>query len=130
MPANEMVLNLVRQLKSTSEVPPIIILQGDEGPYPERYQAADRSFRWEQATDAEIRQKFGILNAYYLPDVDSSPLYPSITPVNSFRLVFDLYFGTNLGLLPDRCYAYVDYSHPYEFLDITDKVKTQSVIER
>jgi hypothetical protein len=121
---NDMVMDLVRQLKSTSEVPPIIILQGDEGPYPERYRAADRSFRWEQATDAEIRQKFGILNAYYLPGVDSNPLYPSITPVNSFRLVFDLYFGTNLGLLPDRCYACVDYSHPYELLDITDKVKT------
>lgn len=121
---NEMVIDLVKQLKSTSEVPPIIILQGDEGPYPERYRAADRSFRWEQATDAEIRQKFGILNAYYLPGVDSSLLYPSITPVNSFRLVFDLYFGTNMGLLPDRCYAYVDYSHPYELLDITDKVKT------
>jgi hypothetical protein len=128
--SNEMVLDLVRQLKATSEVPPIIILQGDEGPYPKRYAASDRSFRWERATDEEIRQKFGILNAYYLPGVDSSPLNLSITPVNSFRLVFDLYFGTNLGLLPDRCYAYVDYSHPYEFLDITDEVKTQSVIER
>jgi hypothetical protein len=121
--SNEMVLDLVRQLKSTSEVPPIIILQGDEGPYPDRYQAADRSFHWERAADAEIRQKFGILNAYYLPGVDSSSLYPWITPVNSFRLVFDLYFGTSLGLLPDRSYAYVSYSHPYQFLDITEKVK-------
>ena len=120
---NDMVIDLVRQLKSTSEVPPIIILQGDEGPYPDRYRAAARSFRWEQATDAEVRQKFGILNAYYLPGVESSSLYPSITPVNSFRLVFDLYFGTNLGLLPDRSYACVDYSHPYALLDITDKLK-------
>ena len=123
--SNKMVMDLVKQLKSTSEVPPIIILQGDEGPYPERYQAADRSFRWEQASDAEIRQKYGILNAYYLPEVDSSALYPTITPVNSFRLVFDLYFGTSLGLLlPDVSYAYVDYSHPYQFLDVTDKLRT------
>ena len=119
-----MVIDLVRELKSTSDVPPIIILQGDEGPYPDRYRSAARSFRWEQATDAEVRQKFGILNAYYLPGVDSSSLYPSITPVNSFRLVLDLYFGTSLGLLPDRSYACVSYSHPYELLDITDKLKT------
>jgi hypothetical protein len=120
---NDMVIDLVRELKSTSEVPPIIILQGDEGPYPKRYQAAARSFHWEQATDAEVRQKFGILNAYYLPGVDSSSLYPSMTPVNSFRVVFDLYFGTNLGRVEDKSYACVDYSHPYKLLDITDKLK-------
>jgi hypothetical protein len=121
---NNMVRTLVDGLLTGSEVAPIIILQADEGPYPERYDANYRSFNWGKATDAEIRQKFEILNAYYLPGVDSSVLYPTITPVNSFRLVFDLYFGTGLGLLPDKSYAYVDYSHPYQFLDVTDKVRT------
>ena len=122
--SNDMVMDLVKELKSKSEVPPIIILQADEGPYPDRYRASDRTFRWEQATDAEVRQKFGILNAYCLPGVDISALYPTITPVNSFRLVLDLYFGVNLPLLKDYSYAYVDYSHPYRFLDVTDKVKS------
>ena len=121
--ANNMVRRLVDQLLSTSEVAPIIIVQGDEGPYPARYSANTRGFNWEQAADIEIKQKMRILNAYYLPGVDTSVLYPSITPVNSFRLVFDLYFGTNLGLLPDVSYTGVDYGHPYKFLDVTDKVK-------
>jgi len=123
---NEMVLDLVQKLKSTSEVPPIIILQADEGPYPARYLAGDRTFRWAQAKDAELKEKMGILNAYYLPGVDrSNPrLYPSITPVNSFRMVLDLYFGTDLGALDDKSYVYANYSRPYDFLDVTDKVKT------
>lgn len=121
---NGMVKALVDKLLMDSEVAPIIILQADEGPYPERYDANYRSFNWGKATDVEIRQKFRILNAYYLSGVDSSVLYPTMTPVNSFRLVFDLYFGTGLGLLPDKSYAYVDYSHPYQFLDVTDKLRT------
>lgn len=34
-------------------------------------------------------------------EVDKSILYPSITPVNSFRLIFNLYFNTQYELLPD-----------------------------
>jgi hypothetical protein len=63
----------------------------------------------------------GILNAYYLPDLDSNPLYPSITPVNFFRLVFNLYFGTCLELLPDRNYVYYP-GKPYRFYDVMDRL--------
>jgi len=123
---NNMVKTLVDRVLRDSEVAPIIILQADEGPYPERYDAGVRAFNWGEATDGEIQQKFRILNAYYLPGVDytETELSPSITPVNSFRLVFDLYFGTGLGLLQNKSYAYVDYSHPYQFLDVTDKIRT------
>ncbi|MDM7999781.1 MAG: hypothetical protein QUS33_07225 [Dehalococcoidia bacterium] len=123
---NEMVVELVEGLMSTSEVPPIIILQADEGPYPARYLAGDRAFRWARATDAELREKMGILNAYYLPGVDySTPrIYPSISPVNTFRLIFDLYFGTNLGPLEDRSYVYANYSRPYDFLDVTQRLRS------
>lgn len=120
---NTMVTGLIDQLLSDSGVPPIIVLQADEGPYPDRYMADHRNFNWEEATDEELRKKMGILNAYYLPGVDSSALYQSITPVNSFRLVFDLYFDAGLGLLDDASYVYQDYYHPYKFLDVTDKVK-------
>ncbi len=63
-----------------------------------------------------------ILNAYYLPGVDKDILYPSITPVNSFRLIFNLYFDTNFELLPDENYAFVDGRHIYKFFNVTDKV--------
>ncbi|MDH4209516.1 MAG: hypothetical protein OEV76_11625, partial [Anaerolineae bacterium] len=108
---------------SKSDVAPIIILQADEGPYPERLLEENRGFNWDTATGAELRHKMGILNAYYLPGVDGSALYPTVTPVNSFRQVFNLYFGTSLELLPDINYAYEDFNYPYRFLDITDRIE-------
>jgi hypothetical protein len=96
---NKMVELLIDRLLAESDVPPVIILQADEGPYPrEPY-----NWRWDELTEPERRQKMEILNAYYLPGVDNNLLYPSITPVNSFRVVFNLYFRTGLELLPDGC---------------------------
>jgi hypothetical protein len=116
---------LIDKLLSNSKIQPIIILQGDEGTFPERHSREGKNFRnfnWKQATDAELKEKMSILNAYYFPDTDNSVLYPSITPVNSFRLVFNLYFGTDLQLLSDESYAFVNEYHLYSFFDVTDKV--------
>jgi len=120
--ANSKVKALIDELLSSSEVPPIIILQADEGPLPLRYELDEDNFRWEEATEAELREKMGILNAYYLPDVDTSVLYPSITPVNSFRVVFNLYFGADFELLEDKSYVFHSGRYPYKFIDVTDKV--------
>ena len=48
----------------------------------------------------QLLQKTGILNAYYLPGADPRVFYPTISPVNSFRVVFNTYFGASLPLLP------------------------------
>ena len=58
-----------------------------------------------------------IFNAYYLPSVDKSKLYPTISPVNSFRLVFNEYFGGNYDLLPDKSY-YSILQKPLDFTEI------------
>jgi len=121
--ANNMLMELIDELLMSSEVPPIIIIQADEGPYPggqEKWEAT--RYGWEEATAAELRQKMGILNAYYLPNTDQDGLYPSITPVNSFRQVFNLYFGTDLELLPDNSYAR-QWDNHNKFFDITDKLE-------
>jgi hypothetical protein len=55
-----------------------------------------------------------ILNAYYLPDGGEARLYPMITPVNTFRVVFDQYFGASLGLLPDRSYELGDQLYDFK----------------
>ncbi len=41
-------------------------------------------------------------------------LYPTITNVNTFRVVLDEYFGQNLPLLPDVS-LWDDYNYPYNF---------------
>lgn len=117
---NNMVTELIDGLLSSSEVPPIIILQADEGPFPPETDFP--SFKWEDASEILLKEKYGILNAYYLPDVAEDVLYPSITPVNSFRLIFNLYFGADFMLLPDKSYAFYG-DHPYKFLDVTDEVR-------
>ena len=83
-------------LISESATPPIIILQSDHAP-------------WMQSGSG----KFKILNAYYLPG-HNDLLYPSISPVNTFRLVLDTYLGADYPLLKDTSY-YSPIPNIYEF---------------
>jgi hypothetical protein len=87
---NKKVLELVDDLQKNSATPPIIIIQGDHGSH-----IVSGGF-----------DKHKILSAYYLPDVENI-LYETITPVNTFRIVLDQYFGANYELLPDKIYVKV-----------------------
>jgi len=99
---NKKMLEAIDAILAESETPPIIILQGDHGP-------------WLQTRE----KRMWILNAYYLPG-QNDKLYSTITPVNTFRLVFDAYFGGKYGLLED-----VSYFSPvpklYEFSEIPNQ---------
>jgi hypothetical protein len=102
---------------------PIVIIQTDEGPNPPRFVANEDTFDWRGATDEELQIKFGVLNAFYLPglsDTDAA-IEPTMTTVNTFRFLFDRYFGADLPLLPDRLYQYRDKSHPYDLTDVTER---------
>ncbi len=83
---NQRMLTLIDLILSQSSRPPVIVLQGDHG--------------W--GTIKENRQL--ILNAYYLPDGGSKLVYPTITPVNTFRIIFNHYFGGYYPLLEDITY--------------------------
>lgn len=74
-------VEIFRTILAESKTPPIIVVNGDHG--------------------LQGDNRFEILNAYYLPDNGDKHLYPKITPVNSFRVVFDTYFGTSFGLTKD-----------------------------
>jgi hypothetical protein len=103
---------------------PVIILQSDEGPFPERYAANGETFAWADATPAELEIKYRILNALRIPGVDPEEigLTPSITPVNEFRVVFNAVFDAGLPLLPERIWAHTDYRNFYEFFEVTDRI--------
>jgi len=123
--ANSRILEFIDKALSKKGQKPIIILQADEGAYPESWWAdnAYKKYSWETASNNELKVKNSILNAYYLPDIDNSDLYPEITPVNSFRYIFNKYFGTNYDLLPDKLYAHTDWYHPYNFFEITERIQ-------
>ena len=56
------------------------------------------------------------LNAYYMPGANILP-YPTITPVNSFRMIFNDYFGQDLPLLEDVSF-YSSYDDPFSYKPI------------
>jgi hypothetical protein len=49
-------------------------------------------------------------------------LYPTITPVNTFRLVFNDYFGGRYELLPDISY-FSPVPKLYEFSEVPNRCK-------
>jgi len=102
---------LVDAILSKSDMPPIIIFQADHG--------TAFTGKFDEPTEELIRERMRIFNAYYLPAGGRDLLYESITPVNSFRLIFKYYFGAKLDLLDDYSY-FSDYEHPYKFTDVTD----------
>ena len=108
---------LIDKIIKNSKRPPVIILQSDHGP-------ASR-FEFETVpTDAlTFKERFSILNAYYLGGAAATAetgLHPSITPVNTFRIVFNRFLGANLKLLEDRNF-HCTWLKPYKFSDVTDK---------
>jgi len=89
---NKRMLEIVDTIIQNSSSPPIIILQGDTG--------------------GPADTITNILNAYYLRGETNEMLYPSVSPVNSFRIIFDTYFGASYELLPDVTYLEGELQQP------------------
>lgn len=115
--ANRRILEIVdRLLDVPAGDEPIIILQGDEGPFPERYRTTGGGFPWFNATEDEVAQKYGILNALHLPGIDPAAygFTDHTSPVNNFRIVMNAYFDADLPILPDVSYLSRNHRLPYE----------------
>ena len=81
---------VVDSLLKKSETPPIIIIQSDHGQRPHHPGIEIGPDEWHK-----------ILNVMYLPGMDYSEISESISPVNTFRLIFNHYFGADYEMLPD-----------------------------
>ncbi|HEX6656318.1 MAG TPA: hypothetical protein VF153_08915 [Candidatus Limnocylindria bacterium] len=117
--ANQKVLAAIDRLLS-DPTDPVIVLQADEGAWPRAFTLDKTNFNWLTASDAQIAQKFRILNAIHLPngiDPRSVGFNDRTSPVNEFRVVFDAVFGADLPMLPDMTYLSPDVPHMYDFVD-------------
>jgi len=103
----------IEAILANSKTRPIIVLQSDHG---------HSAFLHHKSIDETyLQDRMSILSAYYLPDGGDSALYDTITPVNSFRVILDYYFGTRFGRLCDRSY-FVYPSRTHERIDVTDRI--------
>lgn len=122
--ANKKILHLVDTLISDSARPPVIILQADEGPYARIVKSLEE---WKKA-DRMLRFRTGILNSYYLPQKNQTILHKEISPVNTFRIIFNLYFGTSFEILEDKTFISARFDNLYEFNNITKTIRLGTLI--
>ncbi len=117
---NQKVIVLINEILSKSTTSPIVLLQADHGSASTF--ATPMEIGWANPSDTSLKERMRIFSAYHLPDDGNALLYDSISPANSFKLIFNHYFDTDYSLLNDRSY-YSTYQQPYKFTDVTGKVK-------
>ena len=99
---NSVLIPLLKTLITSSETPPIIVIQGDHG-----------------GTESKQADRMDILNAYYLPGDGSEALYENISPVNTFRVILNEYFGGDYALREDTSY-FSGYNAPFDYTVIVN----------
>jgi hypothetical protein len=78
-----------------------------------------------EITKTDLTECFENLSCYYVPDEVRKKLYPTITPVNSFRIILSTLFGADLPNLPDRSW-YSPFGRPFEFTDVSDRIEVKN----
>jgi hypothetical protein len=108
---NKQVRKMVDKILLNSSEPPIIILQSDHGPI---------LGEGSSLANTKLNILLPILNAYYLPNDGKKYLYPTISPVNTFRVIFKHYFNMDINKLSDENY-YALLKYPYKYYKVTEK---------
>lgn len=121
---NGKIKETVTGILQNSKTPPIIIIQSDHGSSYTLGGSCDASYKWDVADSIMINERMGIINAYYLPKGDRS-IYQGITPVNTFRKIFNFYFNASFPILEDKSY-WSTYKNPFSFKECTDILKPES----
>jgi hypothetical protein len=107
---DKMILQTVKRLKEKMKSNSIIIIHGDHGD--------GANLDWEDLSKTDFGERLSIFLAYYMPGDGAKLLYPSISPVNNFRIILKSYFNEKIGLLPDKSY-FCRWSKPFDFIDKT-----------
>jgi len=91
----------------------VIIIQGDHG--------SKFTMDLDNLDIEMIDERMSILNAYHLPRGGEQFLYDSITPVNTFRVVFNAYLNGTYSYVEDKQYFSTE-NRPFVFNDVTDSL--------
>jgi hypothetical protein len=126
--ANRQILATVDALLAAPGPKPVIILQADEGPWPEKYAREEvtaigrdaSKVDWSAVSPGDLREKMAIFSAIYAPSIRPASLSPEITPVNTFRFILRSYFNVAIEPLPDRFMVYENETNLYHFKDVTE----------
>jgi hypothetical protein len=107
---NTLIMETVEMILSQSEIDPIIILQADHGP--------GAYLQTNSLESSNLKERFSILNAYHFPLQGDDVLNKNITPVNSFRLLFNRYFDASYEILDDEMY-FATWRRPFRYINVT-----------
>jgi hypothetical protein len=107
------ILQVVKSILARSKTPPIILMMGDHGPA--------SMFNWRLDDPGCVWERTSNFYALLLPGhQNDDTVYETMSPVNTFRVIFNTYFGTQMPLLEDRTYM-MAWQQPTLNIDVTDK---------
>jgi len=93
---NNLTEKTIEKIISQSKKPPIIIIQSDHGSKFQEY--------CEINYDDKFLEAMPNIIAYYLPEYKGIHLKNNMTPVNTFRIIFNGYFNQTMPILDDKIY--------------------------
>ncbi len=125
---NREILATVDVLLAAPGPKPVIILQADEGPWPEQFAGNETTLLgrdvsnvdWQKVPPEILREKMAILTAIYAPQIPTAEIGRRLSPVNIFRKVLKAYFNVPIEPLPDIHKVYLDSNNLYSFKDVTN----------
>jgi hypothetical protein len=90
----------------------VIIIQSDHG--------SAFGINLQDPTDDDVFQRLSNFNAIYFPDEKHREMLTyDRTNVNTFRIVFNTYFGSDYEMLEDKTYWGLSIKKPFWFKDVT-----------
>ncbi|WP_295234430.1 hypothetical protein [Sediminibacterium sp.] len=113
---NKQIIEVLKEILKNSKIKPIIILQSDHGSDLYFNNSFIKLALKEPLRSNQISERTENLNAIYLPynTSNSIKLINNLTPVNTFRLIFNEYFKDSLQYRDNEIF-YSDYYHQYRF---------------